>query len=109
MNAEISDNIEQVAIRKIAENETLEQQDKKEFIHRLELFLENGEYQLDMLPDWVVRKKIDNISGINFTISFEVFPFSLKAYNPIFNLFFSFEELDPYLTKEFKILINTKR
>ena len=54
------------------------------------------------LIKWVAfRNGLYEIEGIKFRFSYG-YPWGFQDYEPYFDLFYSFEELKPYMTEEFK-------
>ncbi len=61
----------------------------------------NREYQKQYLNNYLLKVNDSNVEGIEFKFSYD-YPQAYKALEPSFELFFSFDELQPYLTKSFK-------
>ncbi len=58
------------------------------------------EYKIDLMHNFNIKNK-NEIEGIEFRFSYG-YPWGFKGYEPSFELFFSFEELKPYLTEGFR-------
>lgn len=58
------------------------------------------EYQIHDLENFIFLID-EKQKGIEFKFSYE-YPQVVKAYEPVFQLFFSFKELEPYLNEDFK-------
>lgn len=69
----------------------------------LEIFDKNNEYKFELedISNFVITEKENTPDGIEFVYSLN-FPWAIKAYEPDFDLFFTFKELQPFLKKDFK-------
>ena len=78
--------------------------DKESFLSELNTFLEEDEdeYIFEKLPDNFIITKKGLEYGIEFKAEITIFSFAARALNPYPQLFFTFEELEPYLTNMFK-------
>ncbi|WP_282039234.1 hypothetical protein [Saccharicrinis aurantiacus] len=86
-------------VAKTVEEEIILNKYYPEFIDFFEEY--SFEYNFHHMNDFILVLNQSSVGGIRFLFSYD-YPWGAKGYEPGFDLFFTFDELKPYLKKYFK-------